>query len=146
MLSIALERDLFMKIAVASTDGVSVSQHFGQSAGFIVFDIEGASIKSHEWRPADQSPHSAGICQHEQGEAASHQGGSAHDHAGFMTLIHDCETILCGGMGAGAAQAMVQYGFRPVVVPVSGTAEKVVAQYLEGAIVGSESPSCQCHH
>jgi len=47
-----------MKIAVATIDGISLSQHFGQSKGFVVFDTEGTAVRGgipHHQRHAAQS-------------------------------------------------------------------------------------------
>lgn len=129
-----------MKIAVASVDGTSVSQHFGQSAGFIVFDVEGTTIKSTEWRGANQTPHSSGICQHGEGQ----QNG--HSHGGALSLIGDCKHVVCGGIGAGAAQALLQNGIQLVVLPVPGAAQEVLTRYLNGELIPASSPTCECHH
>jgi len=42
-----------MKIAVATIDGISLSQHFGQSKGFVVFDVEGSTVRSREFRTSE---------------------------------------------------------------------------------------------
>lgn len=129
-----------MKIAVATVDGVSVSQHFGQSAGFVVFEVEGKNVKQRELRTNEQTPHAQGICQHGQ------HGHGAHSHAGMFGMISDCEIVLCGGMGGGAAQALRQAGIRPVIVPTAGPAEEAVSQYLNGEVSEVVSGFCQCQH
>ena len=136
-----------MKIAVATADGVSVSQHFGQSAGFIVFEVEGKSVTHRESRTNEQTPHAQGICQH--GHDHQPQGQheqSAHNHTGILAMIGDCEIVLCGGMGGGAAQALRQAGIRPVILPTAGLADDVVSQYLNGTVSEVESGFCQCKH
>jgi len=125
-----------MKIAVASPDGVSISQHFGQSAGFIVFDVEGKEIKSSDWRVAGQSPHAAGICQQSGGQS----------HGSILEIINDCKIMLCGGMGAGAAQAVMQQGLQPLIIPGPGVAQEVLSRYLNGEVTASSSATCQCQH
>lgn len=135
-----------MKIAVASMDGTSVSQHFGQSAGFIVFDVEGATIKGSEWRSAKQTPHSSGICGHGGEHGQGHQEHGPHSHAGALSLIGDCKLVVCGGMGAGAAQALLQQGLQPVILPVPGPAQDVLTRFLNGELIPASSATCQCHH
>lgn len=135
-----------MKIAVATADGVSISQHFGQSTGFIVFEVEGKGVKHRESRTNEQTPHAQGICQHGHDQPQGQHGQGAHNHAGILTMIGDCEVVLCGGMGGGAAQALRQAGIRPVILPMAGSADDVVSQYLNGTVREVESGFCQCQH
>ena len=39
-----------MRIAVPTNDGASISEHFGRSASFLIFEIENGQIKSRELR------------------------------------------------------------------------------------------------
>ena len=134
-----------MKIAVATVDGKSMSQHFGQSAGFIVFEVEGTAIKHRELRTNQQTPHDEGICDH-HGSHGHGQGNGAHNHNGIARLIGDCQVVLCGGMGAGAANALIQQGIKPAVLAITGPAEEAVSQYLNGPTTAAPSTFCQCHH
>lgn len=122
-----------MKIAVATVDGTSVSQHFGQSRGFIVFDVDGEQIKSSELRNGSSTPHDDGLC---KGNA---QGGMAGMLAG-------CEVLLCGGMGAGAANAVRQLGVNPVIVAGIPEAREAVTLFVEGKIDANAASMCNCHH
>jgi predicted Fe-Mo cluster-binding NifX family protein len=135
-----------MKIAVATADGVSISQHFGQSSGFIVFDVEGKNVTHQESRTNEQTPHAQGICQHGHDQPQGQDGQSAHNHTGILAMIGDCEIVLCGGMGGGAAQALRQAGIRPVILPATGSADDAVSQYLNGTISEVQSGFCQCQH
>ena len=127
-----------MKIAVASVDGTSISQHFGHSTGFIVFEVEDSAIKASEWRGVNETPHASGLWQHGSGEQ--------HGHGSALSLIRDCSLVVCGGIGAGAAGALQQNGFQLAVLPGSGTAKDVLTQFLNGELVSSAAPTCQCHH
>lgn len=138
-----------MKIAVATADGVSLSQHFGQSTGFVVFEVEGDAIRSRELRQIRQTPHEGGICPHGEhsGPQAQPEGGQgAHNQGGLAGVLGDCEVVLCGGMGRGAAQALVQLGFRPVVLAFAGSAEEAVSQYANGTAAAATPGFCQCQH
>ena len=53
-----------MKIAVATMDGVSLSQHFGRSKGFVVFEVDGLTVQNRKLRTNDDTPHDQGICNH----------------------------------------------------------------------------------
>lgn len=127
-----------MKIAVATVDGVSLSQHFGQSRGFVVFDVEGSTVHSKEFRTMDDTPHNQGVCQH---EAAPSQGAQ-----GIFDLLSDCGVVLCGGMGAGAANAMLANGIKPVMLPGARSADDAVAGYLRGDAPAAQSGFCNCEH
>lgn len=124
-----------MKIAVASMDGSSVSQHFGQSRSFIVFEMDGQQIKGRELRSGESTPHNDGVCHGE----ASKQGGMAGMLAG-------CDVLICGGMGAGAANAVQQMGVKPVIVPGVPSPEQAVALFVEGKIDSAAVSLCNCHH
>jgi len=124
-----------MKIAVATMDGSSVSQHFGQSRGFIVFEVDGQQIKSCEVRNGDSTPHNEGVC-----------NGEVHNHDGKSGMLAGCDVMICGGMGAGAANAVQQMGVRPVIVPGVPSAEQAVALFVEGKIDSAAVSLCNCHH
>jgi nitrogen fixation protein NifB len=126
-----------VKIAVATIDGVSLSQHFGQSKGFVVFEIDGQTVQSRELRTNDDTPHNQGVCNH---------GGQTHGRASILDLLSDCSVLLCGGMGAGAAQAMVANGIKPVVVPGAPSAEDAVAIYTSGNVTDTPIGFCNCNH
>jgi len=130
-----------VKIAVATMDGVSVSQHFGQSRGFVVFEVEGTSIKSRELRTNSQTPHGQGICNHDGG----HRAGS-DSHGTVLDLLGDCQFVLCGGMGAGAAQVLRSYSLEPLILPGPYSAEEAVESYVNGSATPSQSGLCSCHH
>jgi predicted Fe-Mo cluster-binding NifX family protein len=130
-----------MKIAVATIDGVSLSQHFGRSAGFVVFELDGKIVKTRELRTNDRTPHAQGLCNHD----GQHQH-QAHSHAGILGLLEDCEIVLCGGMGAGAAQALAENGIQPILLPEPCSADEAVAQFLNGSARPVESGFCACKH
>ena len=133
-----------MKIAVASIDGQLMSQHFGQSTGFVVFEVEGTLVKNREWRSARETPHAAGLCDPQEHSGPS-QASGGQKPAGILGLIGDCDEVLCGGMGAGAAHALRQAGLRPIVLASTGSADEVVAQYIKGNLAPGQ-PLCQCQH
>lgn len=123
-----------MKIAVATMDGETVSQHFGQSRGFIVFEVEGQKILSkHLQSPAD-TPHNEGVCHGE------------HNHGSAIEMLAGCEVLICGGMGGGAAAAVQSAGIRAVLLPGVPDAEQAVKSFLEGKSSKVEAGFCQCGH
>ncbi len=130
-----------MKIAVATVDGIALSQHFGQSRGFVVFDVEGSKVQSREFRTTGDTPHNQGVCHHEEGNS---QGVRAP--LGIFDLLSDCGVVLCGGMGAGAAQAMSANGIKPVMLPGERSAEDAVEDYINGNVPASQAGFCSCKH
>jgi predicted Fe-Mo cluster-binding NifX family protein len=130
-----------MKIAVATIDGISLSQHFGQSKGFVVFDVEDSTVRSREFRHNQETPHNQGICGHD-GEKPH----GAHSHAGIFELLGGCSVVLCGGMGGGAAQAMLANGIKPVILPGERSADDAVAAFISGTLPVAGAGFCNCEH
>ena len=130
-----------MKIAVATIDGVSLSQHFGQSKGFVVFDVDGSTVQNREFRTNDKTPHNQGICNHEGQNQQGMQG-----HASIFELLKDCDVVLCGGMGAGAAQSMTANGIKPVTLAGAYSADDAVKTYISGNAPIVTSAFCNCQH
>jgi predicted Fe-Mo cluster-binding NifX family protein len=131
-----------MKIAVATMDGTSISQHFGRSAGFIVFEVEDQQIKGREVRTNQHTPHAQGLC---GGEHHDH-GAHGHNHESVVDLLRDCAVVVCGGMGAGAAQAFARNGIQTLVLPSADSAEEAVRQCLQGLPAGAQGGYCADHH
>jgi predicted Fe-Mo cluster-binding NifX family protein len=129
-----------MKIAVATIDGKSISQHFGQSMGFIIYELEGTEIRNRELRSIAQTPHDQGLCGSGEGS-----GPAGQNRSSVPELLRDCKMVLCGGMGAGAAQALGRLGIEPLIVATS-SADDAVADYLRGTLSRSSTPLCQCQH
>ena len=130
-----------MKIAVATIDGVSVSQHFGQSKGFVVFEAKGADLRSREFRTNNHTPHAQGLCSHD----GAHQHGE-HSHGNILELLNDCKVVLCGGMGAGAAQALRSYGIEPIILASALSVDEAAVAYLNDTLTPSATGLCECHH
>jgi len=77
-----------MKVAVVSSDGKVINQHFGKASRFYIFEVDGDKIQFLEVR--ETIP----VC------------GSAEDgHADeilnrAISLISDCEVLLCSRIGS----------------------------------------------
>ena len=131
-----------MKIAVASTDGVAVSAHFGRSTCFVVYTVDdGGKILSREVRDNTFTHHARGECK--DGEEHHHHD-TPHSHADVVTALSDCQALLCGGMGGRAAQELAAAGVRPLVAAI---AEMTADQALQGMLDGTLRPGsfCRCH-
>ena len=138
-----------MKIAVASTDGISISQHFGRSAAWLVFDVEEGRVTGPEIRSNQHTNHAAGGCSHEDGEHHDHEHGEQHgqhSHAGLIDALHDCEAILCGGMGWRAAEDLKRNGIQPFIVDPRTTPQDAVQSFLTGQLSTVEQGFCRGRH
>lgn len=112
----------FMKIAVTYENG-EVFQHFGHTKQFKVYDVEGGEIKSSQIADASGSGHGA--------------------LAGFLKNL-SVDTLICGGIGAGAQQALSQAGIR-FYGGVSGNADEAVKNLLDGNLKYAADIKCSHH-
>lgn len=91
-----------MRIAVASSDGKMVNQHFGKATQFFILDVDDDAIKLVEVRknvpPCGSSEY------------------SGHDDALSKAVapIADCEAVLCSRIGIGAQEELRSQGIEPV--------------------------------
>ena len=127
-----------MKIAVPSNDGIDISAHFGRCRQFLVFEAQNGQERLVETRT------NAGC--HEHGSGSSDEAAQPHSHSGFVEALRDCETVLCGGIGAGAVEALQAFGISVVQVEAAGSAERIVAEFQAGALRPASSGMCQCQH
>jgi predicted Fe-Mo cluster-binding NifX family protein len=129
-----------MKIAVASSDGASVSQHLGRSACFIVYEVIGQKVAGHEVRQNTFTAFAKGDCHgHEQGHH-----DQPHSHASMIDALRDCDVLLCQGMGWRAAEELQRCGIQPVVFSDELAPEEAVLGYLAGSLNVSGG-FCRCH-
>jgi predicted Fe-Mo cluster-binding NifX family protein len=84
------------KIAVASSDGKVVNQHFGRATKFLIFEIEAGEFKFLEL--LDAKP----FCNH--GEHDDNKLSNAVD------ALKGCRAVLVSQIGNGAAQALSSKG------------------------------------
>ena len=110
-----------MKIAVTYGDG-QVFQHFGHCEQFKLYEVSEGQITSAQVVSAVGSGHGA--------------------LAGFLQS-HGVDTLICGGIGAGARSALAEAGIR-LYPGVTGGADESVAALLAGSL--SYYPDTQCSH
>jgi len=128
-----------MKIALITDDGESISMHFGRARYYLVVTIEDGKVVSREMRDKLGHAHFAG--QEETGHESHENNGQGHGfgeashnrHTGMAQVIADCETLVCGGMGAGAYASMRQLNIRPVVTNMRRI-DDVLHAYLSGTL------------
>ena len=73
---------------------------------------------------------------HEEHHGETHglDAASHNRHAQMADAISDCQVLLCGGMGMGAYQSMLQLNIKPIVTDIRDI-EAAAQAYLAGSIV-----------
>ena len=127
-----------MKIAIPTNDGINISAHFGRCREFLIFEVQNGQVKLIETRI------NAGC--HEHGSGSSDGGAQQHSHSGFVERLRDCDTVLCGGIGAGAVEALKAGGIPVVLVDTAGSAEQIVTAFQSGTLRPGSGGMCQCQH
>ena len=82
------QRQLPLKIAVASSDGFTIDWHFGQARHFLIYNVSQNGVISCERRLVDGGCTGAGRC-----------GDSVESLSGVVELLADCHGVLCAGVG-----------------------------------------------
>jgi len=133
-----------LKLAIATDDGRTVSQHFGRAAYYLVVEMADGEVKSHELRPR-QTPHAGGHGHHHDHDDHhpdhDHRHGQGHGsgpqaadrHAAMADEIKDCQLLIAGGMGRGAVRAMEEAGIRVVMTNLASI-EDVLAALAAGRL------------
>ena len=130
-----------MRIAVPTNDGTTVSEHFGRSRTFVVFEIQDGQIRNRELR-ANSAQHS-----HEQGSCGKgSEAHGSHNHAGLLAALAGCDAVICAGMGWRAAEALKSAGIASVIAAAPGSVEDAIARYLEGNLATNPDAYCACRH
>ncbi len=109
-----------MKIAVSATEGnlsADVDIRFGRCPYYIIFEVEGKKIKSHE------------IVKNTAGEQMSGAGIAA-----AQTVVNKgVEVIITGNLGPKALDALSSSGIK-IVTGIEGNIKEAVESYLKGKI------------
>jgi len=118
---------LTFKIAIPTDDGITISQHFGRTLYFKVYEFEGKSIIGEELRsntahagedgPRHEHGHSHDHdCEHggDCGENGHHEDEQhvSNAHGRIFATLHDVDVILAGGMGRRIYNDLVAKGYQ----------------------------------
>lgn len=133
------------KVAVTSTDGVHVDQHFGRAADFLVLVVRGESGEAEsEGRrrvPASdvRGSHAAGV-----GIVENCIGGNLELLEETGVLLADCRYLLTAAIGRRPQSVLLRHGISALETDRDlGAAVSLLSKYLTaGPAVGS-SPSCR---
>ena len=125
-----------MKIAIASDNGKTISQHFGRATQYVVVNTEDGKILGRETRQKAGHTDFAAVGHHGHGcgsEVHGYGAGASDRHGAMAQNISDCSVLLAGGMGWGAYESMKGHGIEPIVTDVQDI-EQAVKLYLEGKL------------
>ncbi len=111
-----------MKIAVTYENG-EVFQHFGHSEQFKIYEVQDGKIAGAEVVDTNGSGHGA--------------------LAGFLQA-HQVDTLICGGIGMGAKNALAEAGIT-LYGGVSGNADQAVQALLDGKLNYNSDATCSHH-
>jgi predicted Fe-Mo cluster-binding NifX family protein len=116
------------RIAIATSDGVSVCDHLARSAAFVVVEVE-------EGKETKRSLRTRGT-------------GACGNHATFVEMLAGCDAVICGGIGQGAAVSLASNGIASLVSPASaGTPVGDALQaWIEGRLPVTDERVCLCSH
>ncbi len=115
------KEDRIMKVAVTYENG-NVFPHFGHTEQFKIYEI------------ADGKVGRADVVD---------TNGSGHGALAGMLAALNVDTLICGGIGAGAQAALAEAGIR-LYGGVSGSADEAVNQLLAGDL--TFDPDVHCDH
>ncbi len=135
-----LNKEISMKIALITSDGKSINQHFGRAPYYLVVTIEDGKVTQRELR--EKMGHQHFVGQHAEHDHAHDHGTPGHGmdadshrkHAGMAEAISDCTAIICGGMGMGAYQSMQRLNIKPVVTDLRDIEEAITA-FIDGKLI-----------
>ena len=110
-----------MKLAVTYDNG-EIFQHFGRTSEFKVYDIEDNQVVKAE---------------------VISTNGQGHGALAGILQSHNIDTLICGGIGGGAQNALAAAGIA-LYGGVSGSADAAVEALLAGNL--AYNPAVHCNH
>ena len=123
-----------MKIAIASDDETTISSHFGQTRGFVVFEVEDKKVKNREYRLNTFTGHARGL------EEAGHE---IDRHGPILSALSDCKAVISHGMGRRIYDDLKGAGIE-VFVTDQVDVENALALYLNAQLI--DRPNLSCNH
>jgi predicted Fe-Mo cluster-binding NifX family protein len=123
-----------MKVAIASDDGQVISDHFGRTRGFVIFDIEGKEIKKQEYRENTFTGHARGL------EGADH---SVDRHGPILEALKDCGVVISHGMGRRIYDDLKNAKI-DVYVSEETEVKRAIELFLKAELI--DRPDLSCEH
>jgi predicted Fe-Mo cluster-binding NifX family protein len=112
------------RLAIGTSDGVSVCEHLARAAEFRVFDLEGGRIISEATR--------------------SRGGDGCGNHKTFVELLDGCHAVICGGVGQGAVDSLGAHGVQVLVAASAFTIAGALERYVAGSLPTTSDRQCLC--
>ncbi|GHU41757.1 dinitrogenase iron-molybdenum cofactor [Clostridia bacterium] len=103
------------RVAVSTTDGKTIHQHFGHTREFHIVDIENGDYQFIESRQVTPACNQFG------------HNESAFDN--ILAILSDCEAVIVGKIGEGASTYLIEKGMR--VFEVRGIAEEILEEFAQ---------------
>ncbi len=132
-----------MKIAIPSDEGIYISQHFGRTLGFTIYEVDNSRILSQEFRPNTFTGHASGQHHDHQHHGQEHDGHMQHSHGRILHALEDCEVVIAGGMGRRLVDDLTGAGIRIIMTSQIETL-KAVEMFLADEL-RSDKESCSHH-
>jgi predicted Fe-Mo cluster-binding NifX family protein len=130
-----------MKVAIASDNGSDIAAHFGRCSHFIIYEINGKSIKGKETRKNQFTGHSQNEC---HGNPENHEpGNGTHSHDSIISGLHDCQVVISHGMGWRAAEDLKQHGIQ-IIVTDDEMVETAIQKFITGKLQSNAALICGC--
>lgn len=120
---IRMKGEFTMRIAVTYENG-QIFQHFGHTEQFKIYEAEDGKVVKEEVVDTNGSGHGA--------------------LAGFLKE-NGVDTLICGGIGGGARNALAEAGIR-LFPGAAGDADAQVASFLSGNLNYNPDTMCNHHH
>jgi predicted Fe-Mo cluster-binding NifX family protein len=102
------------RIAIATSDGLTIHRHFGKARQFQIVDTDGETYVQGEIRSVEPP--------------CAEGGHSAAAFDAVLDILHDCEAVAVGMIGPGAADYLTEKGMR--VFAGAGVVENVMRNIL----------------
>lgn len=125
------------RIALPTDDGTTLCQHFGRAHYYKVVEMTDGKVTATEMR--DKFAH---VC----GDAAL-DSGLPHEevHKRLADAAHGCDTVIAGGMGKGAMDALIAAGLKVIQTEMVDL-EDIVAAFAAGTLINAVGQMHCCHH
>lgn len=103
-----------MKVAFATSDRLSVNQHFGASAGFAIYGIDETRTRLIELVEFPEPQAAAGAPDSAE-KPAEPTGGSSHNRlAEKVAALDGCAAVYCLAVGGAAVRQLLARGIQPM--------------------------------
>ena len=124
-------------IALPTEDGATLCQHFGRARYYKVVEITDGKVVTTELR--DKFAHVCGD--------PKMDSGLTHEevHGRLAEAAHGCETVIAGGMGQGAMDALTAAGMKVIQTDMVNL-DDIIAAYTAGTLTNVVGQMHCCHH